>query len=991
MRPVKLTISAFGAYGGEVTLDMDRLGSRGLYLITGDTGAGKTTIFDAVAFALYGSASGESRKPKMLRSKYAGPGDRTFVEMEFIYRGKKYRVYRSPEYMRAKQRGEGETRERPDARLELPGGGLVTGDRQVTGRIEELLGLTREQFAQIAMLAQGSFSRLLSGKTEERSAIFRELFKTRAYQRFQERLKEQAREVFQDYQDGIRSFNQYGEGALLEGQEEKTQWQEALKEGQVQECLKLLRARVERDEKAYGENQAAARGAKERLSQAGKELGAAQSACLAQEGLKEAEAVLEEHEPFLKEAAALKEVQEARRGEREELIGRAARAEEDLKAYQELDTLKKETSQAEAKARSLGGVLEELKKKEEERQEALLALKERLLKLEGAGERLLEARAALERDRENKGRMEELSREAEGCREERERLLKAQRLYKEKRQEQEKAQAGYERLYRVFLDSQAGLLAGDLRPGSPCPVCGSTSHPAPAVLKESGSVTREQVKEAEGQARALREAADALSLRAGTLSGRLGERLNRLKRQAGQEISGWKESWRERLSRAQGAGDEEFLEEWLKLLAQVKEALGKRIKEREAIERALAGEVQEKKRLEARRQAIEQEGEKNAGELQEAAAGRARQEAQAAELGRRLESLKKRLKEEDRDKAGRELQSLRGTIRAMEQALKEARERWQGEERLVSGAGARAQAYREQLKEFVCSLGLGGEAGPAGQGAGGPEEAGPEMEEALRCGHKAQGGGAPLSPNPLSRLPIKPLIGRLSARQEAIKQELCRLDKEGETLHHRLETNRTALGQMEEKARTMETAGRRWSWMKALSDTACGELAGKDKITFEAYVQAAYFDRIIARANARFLMMSRGQYELERCVEEDSRGKSGLGLNVTDHYNGTKRSVKTLSGGESFLASLCLALGLSDEIQAAAGGIQLDAMFVDEGFGSLDGEALKMAVRALSGLAEGNRLVGIISHVPELKEWIDRRILVEKDRARGSRARIELE
>lgn len=959
MRPVKLTISAFGAYGGEVTLEMDRLGSRGLYLITGDTGAGKTTIFDAVAFALYGSASGESRKPKMLRSKYAGPGDKTFVEMEFIYKEKKYLVRRSPEYMRAKQRGEGETRERPDARLELPGGGLVTGDRQVTGKIEEILGLTREQFTQIVMLAQGSFSRLLSGKTEERSAIFRELFKTRSYQRLQERLREQARAVFQEYQDSIRSFNQYGEGVLLEDQEEKKEWQEALKEGRIEACLKRLSDRVEGDEEACRENRAAALAARERLDKAGKELGAAQSALQAQKGLKEAEAVLGEHGPLLKEAAALQEAQEARRGEREALIGRAAQAENNLKEYGELDALKQEEGQAVSQARYFGRVLENLEEKEKERQGSLLRVKERLLKLDGAGERLLRAGEALERDRENRGRMEELFAEAEACRLQREELLKAQGLYEEKRREQEQAQKAYEHANRVFLDNQAGLLAGALRPGIPCPVCGSTSHPAPAMLTEGGSVTREQVKAARERAEALRAQADDFSLRAGTLNGVLNDRLSRLKRQAGQEISGWKESWKERLNQALGQGDGAFLEEWLRLLVQVRQALGGRIKEREALKRTLEGEVQEKKRLEAQQQALEQKGEKNAEEIRQAAAGKAGQEAQAAELGRRLESLRARLREEDRDKASRELQGLKNAIQAMEQELREAQRRCQEEERLVSEAGARAQAYRGQLKEFARSLGLEEEEGSS-------------------------------DPGPLSRLPIEPLTGRLSACQEALRQELDCLEKKRVTLHHRLETNRAALEQMEEKARAMEEAGRRWSWMKALADTACGELAGKDKITFEAYVQAAYFDRIIARANARFLMMSRGQYELERCVEEDSRGKSGLGLNVLDHYNGARRSVKTLSGGESFQASLCLALGLSDEIQAAAGGIQMDAMFVDEGFGSLDGESLKLAVRALADLAEGNRLVGMISHVPELKEWIDRRILVEKDRAKGSRARIEL-
>ena len=188
----------------------------------------------------------------------------------------------------------------------------------------------------------------------------------------------------------------------------------------------------------------------------------------------------------------------------------------------------------------------------------------------------------------------------------------------------------------------------------------------------------------------------------------------------------------------------------------------------------------------------------------------------------------------------------------------------------------------------------------------------------------------------------------------------------------------------------MEEIGKEWTWVKALSDTVSGEVGKKERITFEAYAQMAYFERIIARANTRFMIMSAGRYELKRCTEEDNRGKSGLGLAVIDHYNGSERSVKTLSGGESFMASLSLALGLSDEIQAFAGGIRLDAMFVDEGFGSLDEEALDLAVQALGGLAEGRRLVGIISHVQELKGRIDRQIVVTKDGRGGSLARIQV-
>ena len=186
----------------------------------------------------------------------------------------------------------------------------------------------------------------------------------------------------------------------------------------------------------------------------------------------------------------------------------------------------------------------------------------------------------------------------------------------------------------------------------------------------------------------------------------------------------------------------------------------------------------------------------------------------------------------------------------------------------------------------------------------------------------------------------------------------------------------------------MEEIHKEWTWVKALSDTAAGEVGGKEKITLETYAQMAYFERIIARANTRFMVMSGGQYELKRCTEEDNRGKNGLGLNVIDHYNGTERSVKTLSGGESFQASLSLALGLSDEIQSAAGGIRLDTLFVDEGFGSLDEDTLNLAMKSLGDLAEGRRLVGIISHVGELKTRIEKQILVTKEKSGGSRAEI---
>lgn len=304
----------------------------------------------------------------------------------------------------------------------------------------------------------------------------------------------------------------------------------------------------------------------------------------------------------------------------------------------------------------------------------------------------------------------------------------------------------------------------------------------------------------------------------------------------------------------------------------------------------------------------------------------------------------------------------------MEQALNAAEKRLNEYSGRVSAAEARAQALNRQLEAFYR-----------------------QQEERYVICAAPQGNLSPM-PDSSPAAPLSPSdwVRQLEAELAGTGEILERLEAGRNRLHHRLETNRLARDNMVRQRAAMEVARQQWTWVKAMADTAAGEVNGKDKITFETYVQMAYFERIIARANARFMVMSGGQYELKRCMEEDGRGKNGLGLSVIDHYNGSERSARTLSGGESFQASLSLALGLSDEIQSQAGGIRLDTMFVDEGFGSLDGESLNLAVKALAGLAEGNRLVGIISHVPELKERIEKQIVVTKEKSGGSRAEIDI-
>lgn len=320
-----------------------------------------------------------------------------------------------------------------------------------------------------------------------------------------------------------------------------------------------------------------------------------------------------------------------------------------------------------------------------------------------------------------------------------------------------------------------------------------------------------------------------------------------------------------------------------------------------------------------------------------------------------IKELAGKLPFKDRNQAREELAGKRAAFEAGEKAFREAEKTYLEVSQKAADARSRMEALRAQLPDT-------------------------EPDTELDAGLDRE----------LTALGLARQMEELTAAQERAKAELDLQEQKKSRIHHRLETNRAAYSRILKQKDAMEEIQQQWTWVKSLADTAAGEVGGKEKITFETYVQMAYFERIIARANTRFMVMSGGQYELKRCSEEDNRGKSGLGLNVVDHYNGTQRSVRTLSGGESFQASLSLALGLSDEIQSAAGGIRLDTMFVDEGFGSLDEDTLNLAMKALGDLAEGRRLVGIISHVTELKERIERQIVVVKEKSGGSRARIQV-
>ena len=986
MRPTELIISAFGPYAGEVTLDMASLGDRGLYLITGDTGAGKTTLFDAIAFALYGNASGDSRKPRMLRSKYARPDARTYVEMGFSYSGKEYRVRRNPEYMRTKQRGEGETREKPDAQLHMPDGRLVTGDKAVTAEVEGLLGLNREQFSQIAMLAQGSFSRLLSGRTEDRGIIFREIFKTKPYQLFQEKLKDRAKGLYGRYADSRKSMEQYAGGVITEGHSEelKLRWKE-VPQGSLEALLEVLDQLIGADEaQQQGKDRAMAL-VRDEMAALGMELGKMQGDAAVCRDMAAAADVLRENMPVLEQAKVRYEREKERQADRDGLIGAVTRMEENLKTYDRFDSLQENLKACRKETESLEKRLGQAALEERQWKERNDSDEKILESLRQAGEEYQAALTAGERLGEYSGRIGLLAEELAQYGQERKKLEAARERYRAAGEESRRADDAYREMYQRFLDNQAGILASRLTEGQPCPVCGSVAHPAPArYLEEGNEAAKDKVDRLKAAAEEKDKAAARLSLEAGRLAGSLDTRYERMKQQIDAEVATWKEDWQKRIRQAEadaGAlaletgdvrqGRRYFLEQWELMMGQLKGQLERQAAAQKEKIREKKKRKEDKEAVEGRRALGRQSLEEASERKQQAQKMLAESQAKERELESRLKEMESSLPYENRKAAQAELAEKKAFLAGLEKAFKEAEESYNRISRRVSDAQARLEALRGRMAE---------------KDAEGRETAGEDRDPAKGPDTMLPGG-----------MDVRTAMEHLEARmqenrqhQSEARERLTGLEQEKSRLHHRLETNRMARERISEQKASMEEIQKEWTWVKALSDTAAGEVGGKEKITLETYAQMAYFERIIARANTRFMVMSGGQYELKRCTEEDNRGKNGLGLNVIDHYNGTERSVKTLSGGESFQASLSLALGLSDEIQSAAGGIRLDTLFVDEGFGSLDEDTLNLAMKSLGDLAEGRRLVGIISHVGELKERIQHQIVVVKDKTGGSRAYIEL-
>lgn len=934
MRPLKLTISAFGPYAGRTELDMDGLGESGLYLITGDTGAGKTTIFDAVAYALYGEASGENREPGMLRSKYADDDTPTFVELLFSYRDEKYLVRRNPEYERPAKRGNGKTLQKADAELTMPDGRVIAKVRDVNAAVKTILGVDRSQFSQIAMIAQGDFLKLLLADTRERQGIFRDLFHTRPYQALQDRLREESGKLGKEWEKEKNSIAQYIRGIVCDPDGEFSLRLQKAKEGELplSEILDLLSEILSGDRKETEETEEIRAEAEKRLEDIKRELDRLEEFKKAGEQLSRVRKAKEECRIRLLKAKEEKKAEEGRKQEQEDLSRREAALQAELGEYELLEKREKELLAVEKEKERLhedcGKIQEQLRRQTE----LLSALKEEREGCSHAGEQ--KERLQREKDQAD-AEQAELRSFAEELKKYRE-LLKefyaCQEGYRRAAEEAERIADNYRRKNRAFLDGQAGILAEGLREGEPCPVCGSLHHPSPAF--QFGKAPSEaELKEAQKAAEEAQQKAAAASEEAGSRRGGLEEKrkslTERLRSLLGETECGKLEE--------SCAGEELFLpgavwesgltQRWNGLREKREELLLGMKREEEALKKRteLDGRILKEENVFAKMQ------ERLSEEKQKQAALGSREEALYAQIKERKERLQ---------------------YAGYREALEEKK---------------RLETRKKQLERIS-------------------EQVQKELTEAEAQKSRLEGEEEQL---------IKSLAGKDAGEEGTLKEEKERLllhcaalrEKEKE-IHARISRNSDAQRELEKETRAQQDLEKKWGWVRALSNTANGNIPGREKMMLETYIQMTYFDRIIRRANLRFLTMTGGQYELERSREGGVKSQSGLELNVIDHYNGTKRSVRTLSGGESFKASLCLALGLSDEVQSQAGGIRLDTMFVDEGFGSLDEESLRQAIQTLMGLAESRRLVGIISHVGELKEKIDRQILVEKGRTGGSKVTL---
>lgn len=928
MRPIKLTMTAFGAYAKKTVLDFDRLGTGGLYLITGDTGAGKTTIFDAITFALYNKPSGEYRDEKMFRSRYVSEETPTEVELIFECAGKRYTVTRSLAYRRSLKRGAGMTEEPAKSLLQFPDDRKpLEKESEVNAKITELLGLNKNQFKQIIMLAQGDFRKMLFAKTSERGDIFRKILNTDLYKSFQEEIWNRAKAANAEYEnEKTDSVRLAGAASCDENSNVRAAKAEIMSGGlpnlsSLGDFCELLKALNSEDEEQRSALIPKIENVKKELEKIAGKIAAAQKENGLFEEIRRLKTLLPELEA---DAAKTKSDYEALSGKNAPLIESAKARITLLKSsLGEYEKLEKTIAQLQ----STNDLIAEYKKKLsddtaccDKLSQELEELQSELASLKNTGENIANlnaGKAELERAENDVSQLLETLSELDNSLEN---LAAEQKKYRAASDLAAALENAAVALRDRYNNERAGLyadIAAGLSEGVPCPVCGSVHHPNKAVKSEN-SPEKKDVDKAEKQAKTARETADALCNSCEKLAGRS----DAVKNAAEQKIA----------ALGFGCGIEKAGEKAARKLSEINSELA-----------AVGAELSEELGKSRRRSELETLLPEHSESLEALKRGCAELEsgiraaaARAEEREKQIGELKNSLEFENKSAAQSEINSLDLKAKTLQKEIDNAKNGADVSAEKLSETQTRIDAISDQLpKNFE----------PAD-------------------------------------------IDVMNAEQSRLKASEKELFEKLKSVELRLKINAGVLNGLSENIPRLVKLEAKRDLLYGLHAVANGG-KGENKMKLETFVQVEFFGDILKRANVQFGKMTSGRFELVRkAIPSDKTVDHTLDIDVLDHYNGKTRDVRSLSGGESFIASLSLALGLSEAVRQNAGGITLETMFVDEGFGSLDEETLQQAMTALNGLTQQGRLIGIISHVDALKRDIPKQIVVKKDGANGSTAEI---
>lgn len=936
MRPIELKMSAFGPFAGLITLRLDALGTDGLYLITGDTGAGKTTIFDAIIYALYGEASGNIRTTDMLRSKYANADTATFVELTFVFKDKTYIVRRNPEYLRPSKRGEGRfTKESAKAQLTMPDKEVITGLVSVNNKIIEIIGLNKNQFSQIAMLPQGEFMRLLLADTKQRIEIFREIFDTEPYLLLQDRIKKDANELYRLVSDYKKSMAQYVADVYCD---ENSEYNQALinikndSQMSIKEILDIIDKIIAKDKSCADEYDKAIISIDKGIDQLNSKLTIAIQTERIKDDYKSALTQLNNLTEEYENVYSIYKAECEKDSERNELSLNIEKSSEKLESYELLEKYKKDYGKKLDKINNITQDIHEdtnslnecIKQIDNCKKEAEI-LKNTELEIEKLNSKISDIIKKKEGVEYLKDVFERKIKAVSQADEAKDRYMSAFAAYEE-------ANNRYLKMEKAFFNEQAGIMAAALEEGQPCPVCGSVTHPVPAVAGDDAP-TEMQLKKYKIYVEDKSKECSELSSQSGLLSGQA-ESMNNM---FFDSIVNFNTQWKEALDNS--SDDETIRVDIIQLLADLGKILDEAMLKKKNADENISKYNNLIKMLSDYDKKVEQLKDKINKSKNELAI-----------LSTQNENMQKQISQLEKELGNKDIMQAKKLINDMK--LKKVQL-----DKAYEAAKKQYDEYTINIKTLKNRIS--------------------DLQKQISHTDKQK--------TPDIDIPM------YEKQLEDMKKERLKLREKKNIVDIRIANNEKVYKSIERVNEKSEKSEKHYSWLRTLSDTVNGSLSGKSRIKLETYVQMSFFDRIIMRANTRFMRLTDGQYELKRSDSKDNyKNQTGLELDIIDHYNGTIRSVKSLSGGEAFEASLSMALGMSDEIQSRSGGIQIDTMFIDEGFGSLDDESLSQAVKVLNSLSSSDRLIGIISHVSVLKDRIDKQIVVSKGKTGGSSAVISV-